>query len=271
MSRTVERPFASLAQATAFAREIAQHRAALVPGVEDVALGEAVTLRVTIEGGAPLLVSATALQVLPGLGFAAAFDDAALASVGAWVEGGGASADAGDVELPEGPPGADDLTMPAEEEQTAEAQRVRRPGYVPDKAASEEDLASRYRKMTQAEKIQAALHGSREMRGIIARDSNRALHQYLLKNGHVGLDEVQMFARITSFSTDALVQIARHDTWGKDQTVCTNLARNPRLPLPLVVALLDKVPRAELRRMAQGVGVRDAIKAAAASRLSKLK
>src|SRR5258706_482721 len=85
-----------------------------------------------------------------------------------------------------------------------------------------QDLAARYRKMPQPEKLQAALHGSREMRNLIARDSNRALHVYLLKNGHLSLDEVQTISRIQSFSVEALVQIARHDTWGRDPTVCTN-------------------------------------------------
>lgn len=256
----IEHRFESAEVASRFLGEAAQLGAVLVPSQASAPPGATVELVLELHGEQHT-VTGSALQILPGHGVVVALPADTPRVLEAWIARVTAEPQPGGDEGEEGD--EDDDAAPAA------GARVRlRPGYLPDRSASADDLGARYRTMTQPEKMQAALHGSRELRGIIMRDSNRALHVMLLKNPHLRLDEVQAMARIPSLSPDAIVQISRHDTWSQDGTVCTNLVRNPKTPPPIAVSLMDRVPRAELRRLATGQGVREAIARAAAKRLS---
>lgn len=254
----IEHRFESADAACRFLAEATQLGAVLVPSSASVQPGAAVELVLELRGEQKA-VTGNALQVLPGHGVVVAIPAAATGALEAWARSAGAPEDKEPEEEPD--------DGPASAEASAKRRRLR-PGYLPDRSASVDDLGARYRGMSQPEKMQAALHGSREVRGIIMRDSNRALHVMLLKNPHLRLDEVQTMARIPSLSSEALLQISRHDTWSQDGTVCTNLVRNPKTPPPVAVSLLDRVPRAELRRLATGQGVREPIARAAAKRLT---
>jgi hypothetical protein len=259
MPRALRHELASRAAALELATAARDHHAILVPGaIAEATPGEPVELALEL-GGVSHTLTATALQLLPGHGLVAGVDSAAAAALDAWIAG------LPDQELE--PP----TDEPPAEDEAAGPKFTRRPMFAGDKMQSEDDVGARYRKMSPTEKIQAALHGSREMRGMVMRDTNRTLHVYLLKNGHLGIDEVATMARIQSLSTEALIQIARHDSWGLDPNIATSLVRNPKLPVPIAIEVLEKVPRAELRRLATGNGVRMPIAQAAARRIAKLR
>ncbi len=263
----IEHRFESADAAARFLGEAEKLGAVLVPAQASVQPGAAIELVLELHGE-QRAVTGSALQVLPGHGVVVAIPPAVATELGAWA----VSVAAGPPEhFPEdhdeGALGEGDEGGEGEDATSGTARRRLRSSYVADRAASGDDLAARYRAMSQPEKMQAALHGSRELRGIIMRDSNRSLHVMLLKNPHLRVDEVQAMARIPSLSPEAIVQISRHDTWSQDGTVCTNLVRNPKTPPPIAVSLMDRVPRAELRRLATGQGVREHIARAAAKRL----
>jgi hypothetical protein len=129
------------------------------------------------------------------------------------------------------------------------------------------DVVSQFRAMTKAEKIQAALKGGREMRGVIARDMDRSLHAFLLRNPGLTLEEVTAIARMPSFSPEALLQISRDERWGRNSAVALSLIRNPKVPLPVAASLLDRIGRDELSRIAKGQGVREPVAIAARKRI----
>ncbi len=260
----IEHRFESADAASRFLGEAEKLGAVLVPAQASVQPGAPVELVLELYGE-QRAVAGSALQVLPGHGVVVAIPPAVASELGAWA----ASVASGPMELlpDEGDEGAEGDEGDEGAAPGAPHRRRVRPAYVSDRASSADDLAARYRAMSQPEKMQAALHGSRELRGIIMRDSNRSLHVMLLKNPHLRIDEVQAMARIPSLSPEAIVQISRHDTWSQDGTVCTNLVRNPKTPPPIAVTLMDRIPRAELRRLATGQGVREHIARAAARRL----
>ncbi|MBI3074005.1 MAG: hypothetical protein HYY84_18000 [Deltaproteobacteria bacterium] len=133
--------------------------------------------------------------------------------------------------------------------------------------ASGGDVVSQFRAMTKAEKIQAALKGGREMRGVVARDVDRSLHAFLLRNPGLTLEEVSAMARMASFSPDALLAISRDERWGRNASVALSLIRNPKVPLPVATQLLDKIGRDDLARIAKGQGVREPVAIAARRKL----
>ena len=114
-----------------------------------------------------------------------------------------------------------------------------------------------------ATKIQLALHGNKDERGRIARDANRMLHPYLLKNPGLGLDEVLAMAKMTTLNPETLCQIASRPEWAQRADIAIALVRNPKLPTTIACDLIEYVSPAELRALAKDARARPQVSAAA--------
>jgi hypothetical protein len=225
-------------------------RVALLPGLASPQAPTSVTVRLRVAGAAATVdLEVDLLQILAGHGGVVSLPPKAQVALSAWA----ASLDQGAAAEPAANPQAE-----------ARPSRAARAG---DRAHADVDLMTRYRGMTQGERVQAAVGGSREMRGIIARDTQKSLHLHVLRNPHVTLDEALMYAGIPSLATEALIYIAKHDTWGRHPGVCTALVRNPKTPLPIAIGLLDRLPRSELRQIAQNKNGRAQLTQAALHKL----
>jgi hypothetical protein len=209
--------------------------ATLPPGAS---LGACV-VAVSVAGQAPVEVPAQIAAAVPGVGVAVMFPAPPAPLVAL----------------------AERLRAPVEEQAPAGEQEE--PGAEEPPAPAHNPLMSaRLAAMTVTEKMQLALSGDREARAYLLRDTNKALHVYVLRNPRLGLDEVIYAAKMPSLSPDALKHIAEHREWGVNTTVCTALARNPRTPVPLVLKLLPRVPMQELRAIAKGQGRAPIVQAA---------
>ena len=120
---------------------------------------------------------------------------------------------------------------------------------------------------TTAHKIQRALHGDRNDRLAILRDTNRSLHSYALRNPGIQLDEIVWVAKQATVSADLLSYIAGRREWVQRPEIAAALVRNPKTPPPLAIKLLDLVAPAELRLLAKQTSVRDVIQRAARKKL----
>ncbi|MBT8495505.1 MAG: hypothetical protein KJO07_20820, partial [Deltaproteobacteria bacterium] len=121
----------------------------------------------------------------------------------------------------------------------------------------------RIKTASMTEKIHMAKHGSKSERAAVIRDPNKTLHQYVIRNPHVQLDEVGQMARMTAVSPDVLKFISDKREWYQRPEIAAALVRNPRTPVPLAVKVLRHVSKNELRQIAKGNGVRSAIASAA--------
>jgi len=113
------------------------------------------------------------------------------------------------------------------------------------------------------EKIQQALRGDRDDRAAVLRSPNRTLHVHVLRNPGLTLDEISAMARMTTVSVEVLKQIAERREWGHRPEIAIALVRNPTVPVPVAVALLDHVSPAELRQLAKDSRTRDPVQKAA--------
>jgi hypothetical protein len=191
---------------------------------EGVLFREPVSLSVAAPGGS-VVVEAEVVSVLPGVGVAVSFPADRVPEVKA---------------LCDAPPVAMGAT-PSEL------------GSAPVPLVGEEPPAARA--MTMAEKIQIALHGTREDRAAILRDQNRSLYAFVLKSPQVTVDEVTGWAKNAQMSADFLKQIGDRKEWLSRPGVALALVRNPRTPADLALRALDHVPVEALRQMAKGMGV----------------
>jgi hypothetical protein len=220
--------------------------ALFVPTDLGVAQFVPVELEIVTAEGAVFSLGCEVLQVMPGHGTALSIRassksvvDAVLAYDAATV---GTSADNAEDAADAGDASSDD------------------DGARSDQGASEGEqssLAQQVAAMSVAEKRQAALHGGKEVRLLIARDHNKALHPFVLRNPTISLEEVEAMSRLTSLNPEALHLIAKE--WTKNPTIVRNLVKNPKTPLPDAVALVEKLALSDVRAVAKGGSVRMAI------------
>ena len=102
------------------------------------------------------------------------------------------------------------------------------------------------------EKVQKALHGTRDERNLILRDRDRTLHPFVLKNPQLDADDVVTIARNPQMAAEMLKQIGERKDWLQRPAVALALARNPRTPAELAVHALDFLPLEALRQIAKG-------------------
>jgi hypothetical protein len=117
------------------------------------------------------------------------------------------------------------------------------------------------------EKVQKALHGTRDERNAILRDRDRTLHAFVLKNPALEADDVVAIARNPQLAADLLQQVGDRKEWLQRPAVALALARNPKTPPELAVRALDHVPLEALRQLAKGAGALPHIQTAARKKL----
>jgi hypothetical protein len=142
---------------------------------------------------------------------------------------------------------------------------------VDDGDAEEEEAAgtlySRIKAMSTQERMRLARHGTRPERLLLMKDLNRTIHTFLLQNPRITLDEVRHMAGNRQTGAEVLEMIAKNREWMQIPGIVQALVRNPKTATPTAIRLLDKVPVAEIRRLAKSNDVRRPISMAARKRL----
>jgi hypothetical protein len=107
---------------------------------------------------------------------------------------------------------------------------------------------------TRAQKIQLALHGTRDQRNAMLRDRDRGLHAFVLKNPGMTLDDVLAIAKSSQFGAEVYKQISERSEWFQRPTVALALARNHKVPAEIAIRALAYVAPDALRQIAKGAG-----------------
>lgn len=114
--------------------------------------------------------------------------------------------------------------------------------------------AAQLARMSFAEKVQLALHGSRDDRAAIVRDQNKQLHPFVLRSASVTPEEIAGWAANPQMSPEFLKQIAERKEWISRPAIAVALAKNPKAPAEIAVRAVEYVPVEMLRQLAKGVG-----------------
>jgi hypothetical protein len=217
-------------------------------------LDSPVRLELVFPDGTPLQIATQVLQVFAGYGVAVSIDadlfaQARRAASGLDVSGAG----------------------PARHERidVATSSQRSRPSTPPPAAPPPPTASPAPERdpQTRAEKIQLALHGSRDERNAILRDRDRSLHAFVLKNPQLSADDVVTIAKNAQMTPDLLQQIGDRKEWFHRAAIALALARNPKTPPELAVRALDHVPLEAVRQMCKGAGVPPHVSQAARRKL----
>jgi hypothetical protein len=119
----------------------------------------------------------------------------------------------------------------------------------------EPTLLQRIQGMTVAERIKLALHGNREARMLLLRDSNKLIRRFVLKNPRINDDEVIAVAKNRSADDDVLRVIGESRDWTKNYQVRHALVTNPKTPLVLALRHLSSLYERDVRALAKSKNV----------------
>ena len=137
---------------------------------------------------------------------------------------------------------------------------------VADEPKSEDEkraLHDRIRAMSPQEKMNLAKHGDKSARLILMRDTNKSVHIFVIQNPRISVEEIAWMAGFPQTNPECLLQIAANPEWTRNARVVGALVRNPKTPPTQAVKLLEKLPMAEIRRLAKSPHTPKAVSAAA--------
>ena len=127
-----------------------------------------------------------------------------------------------------------------------------------DNDTDDANIASRIASMSPKEKIKYALFGTRELRAILIRDTNREVARAVLRSPKLRENEVEGIAAMRSISDDVLREIGNSREWLKNTMIVKNLVKNPKTPPMIAQRLLPRLHTRELMLMSRDRSIPDA-------------
>ncbi len=128
-------------------------------------------------------------------------------------------------------------------------------------------LFQRLQTMKVGEKIQLALRGSKDIRTILLRDTNKEVQLTVLENPKITMSEIELLAKQKTSPDDIIRMIAKKREWIKKYTIVHALATNPKTPVALAVRHLHKLQKKDLALISKNRNISAAIRIEAKKRL----
>ena len=113
------------------------------------------------------------------------------------------------------------------------------------------------------ERVQMAMKGTREARGLLIRDSCRVVQRAVLQSPQLTGREVEGFAAMTSLSDETLRLIASNRKFRKNYTVTKALVNNPKTPLEISLHLLPTINPQDLKLLATNKNIPETLRTTA--------
>lgn len=117
--------------------------------------------------------------------------------------------------------------------------------------------------MSFTDRLKAAVRGSREMRAILVRDSNKMIAAAVMSSPKLSEPEVAGFSRMGSVSEDVLRIIASNRAWMKNYQICLALTKNSKTPIGIAMNLMQRLTDKDLQMLSVDRNVPEPLRVAA--------
>ncbi len=147
-----------------------------------------------------------------------------------------------------------------------------RPGAAPKAVGKKRlNLIQQIQRMTTSQKIQLAMRGAKEARGLLIRESNKQVALAVLENPRITDGEIESFAKSTNLSEDVIRTIGMNPEWSKKNSVVHALVNNPKTPPGVAVPFVNRLSDKDLAMLEKNRNVSEAVRTAARGLLVKRK
>ena len=142
-------------------------------------------------------------------------------------------------------------------------------GLPADPQQREAALFSRLNRMSVRQKLQLALMGTREMRSVLIRDTNKQVTRGVLQSPKLTISEVETFAAMRSISDDVIRRIGNSREWTRSYVVVQNLVKNPKTPPMISQRLMFRLQSRDLMMLSRDHGISEGVRRNAQRLLSQ--
>jgi hypothetical protein len=126
-----------------------------------------------------------------------------------------------------------------------------------------ESLQQKVQRLNVSERVQLALKGGREIRGILARDPNKEVLLGILENGKITESEIEMMAKNRSALEEVLRRISKNREWMKKYPIVYALVTNPKTPPGVAVTFVSSLRVRDLTVLEKNKNLSEAVRIAA--------
>lgn len=152
---------------------------------------------------------------------------------------------------------------------------------LPDKAVKEatiespeeavkyrsETLLQKIQKMKMGERIHLALRGSREIRSVLLRDTNKEVMLKVLENPKITVSELELIAKQRTSSEEVLRAISAKRDWVKNYSIILALITNPKTPVRISLRHISGLRKKDLLAIGKNRNLPDAVRSAVKKRI----
>jgi hypothetical protein len=119
-----------------------------------------------------------------------------------------------------------------------------------------------------AERVKAAMKGSKEERAVLVRDPNKLVSVSVLSCPKLAESEIESFAKMANVSEEVLRIIGMNRAWTKNYGVVAALSRNPKTPLGVSLKFVQRLNDRDLKMIALDRNLQEPLKRAVRNRLA---
>ncbi len=134
---------------------------------------------------------------------------------------------------------------------------------IEDETLDHESVTQKLQKMSFTQRLKAAVKGSKEMRMILVRDTNKMIAAAAMSSPKMTEQDVEAIAGMASVTDDVLRMISRNRAWMKNYKVALRLCKNPKCPVAISMNLLPRIMEKDLVQISTDRNVPEPVRIAA--------
>ena len=114
--------------------------------------------------------------------------------------------------------------------------------------------------MSVGQKVQAAFKGGKTWRTILVRDRNKLVCSAVMRNPRMSESEAEQIAGMRNVDDEVLRLVSTRRDWMSKYNVVIALARNPKVPVGVVVPLINRLTLRDLKMLKDDKGVSEVVR-----------
>lgn len=160
-------------------------------------------------------------------------------------------------------PIADLLEKAALEDQEGPKPPTIAPTPAEQKDERSQAIWNRIQFMSVSEKVQLAFKGDRTVRMILVRERNRLVCSAVMRNPRMSETEVESIAGMRNVDEEVLRLITMRRDWMGKYNIVVTLCRNPKVPVGVVLPLINRLTLRDLKGLKDDKGVSQVVRESA--------
>ncbi len=114
--------------------------------------------------------------------------------------------------------------------------------------------------MSVGEKVQQAFKGGKTWRTLLIRDRNKLVCSAVMRNPRVSDGEAETIAGMRNVDDEVLRMVSTRRDWMSKYNIVIALARNPKVPIGVVVPLINRLTLRDLKGLKDDKGVSEVVR-----------